>query len=310
MEREAEWREGIGSRLAYASDGSAWVAGTARGLVVFEADAVAATASYPNGLLGEIAFAPGDRRVLAAPGIYDRDAGAWEPLADPYAALTGDLDPEAAMGFEIHAGAWDTRGETLAAYAEYRPERGIGTPSGYGGPTGRLALLDGESGALETMLWEGDPVAPHAAIVVAGDFVAAGGTAVGVWERPGGRPIAVLEGLGSVARTVRLSADGAFLSAGAAGGRVAVWRADTWEPRAIWDAHDDEAAAVAWHRDTLATGGGDGRVALWTAKGEQMAETAFEEGPVKGLAWRPDGTRLLAAIGGPDAAIVALRVAA
>ena len=98
LEREAEWREGIGSRLAYAADGSAWVAATSRGIVVFEGDAPAVTAPHPGGLLGEIAFAPGDRRVMAAPGIYDRDARAWAPLGDPYAALTGDLDPETASG--------------------------------------------------------------------------------------------------------------------------------------------------------------------------------------------------------------------
>ena len=133
---------------------------------------------------------------------------------------------------------------------------------------------------------------------------------MGVWDRPGGWPIAVLDGLGTVARTLRLNGDGAFLAAGAAGGRVAVWRADTWEERAVWDAHEDEAAAVAWRGNILATGGGDGRVALWTSKGEDIAETTFEEGPVQGLAWRPDGGRLLVAIGGPDAAIVALRVVA
>jgi WD40 repeat protein len=131
----------------------------------------------------------------------------------------------------------------------------------------------------------------------------------------------VLDGLGTVARTVRLSAG--HLAAGAAGGRVGVWRADTWEPRAIWDAHDDEAAAVAFRtgapataggegtpgtagrEGVLATGGGDGRVGIWSLDGEPQGELELD-GPVQALAWHPDGTRLLAAIGGPDAAIVAL----
>jgi hypothetical protein len=310
LRREQEWREGVGPRLAYASDGSAWAAGTPRGIAIFEGGgAPAVTAPYPGGLLGEIAFAPGDRKLLAAPGVYDRDAGAWAPLPDPYGALTGDLDPEAATGFEIHGSAWDAVGETLALYAEYRPPRGIGGPSGYGGPAARLALLDGTTGALEMLLWEGETTAPHRAIALADGFTAAGGVAVGIWERPGGRPVAVLEGLGTLARTVRLSPDGRHLAAGAAGGRAAVWSTGTWERRAAWDAHEGECAGVAFRDEALATGGAEGRVAIWSLDGELQGEAALD-GPVQGLAYRPDGGRLLAATGGPDAAVVALTAAA
>jgi hypothetical protein len=309
LRREREWREGIGPRLAYSSDGTAWATGTARGITIFEDDAPAVAAPYPGGLLGELAFAPGDRTVLAAPAVYDRDAGMWAPLPDPYGALTGDLDPEAATGFEIHAGAWDAAGRTLALYAEYRPGRGIGAPSGYGGPEARLAVLDGSTGERETLLWEGDGTAPHRALAVADAFVAAGGVAVGVWERPGGRPLAVLDGLGTLARAVRLSSDGHHLAAGAAGGRAAVWSTETWERRSAWDAHPDEAAGLAFHGDGLATGGADGRVVLWSLDGEPRAEATLD-GPVEGLAFRPDGGRLLAAQGGPDAAVVAFTAAA
>jgi len=309
LRRDREWRQGIGPRLAYSSDGSAWAAGTPRGITIFEGDEPAVAAPYTDGLLGELAFAPGDRRLLAAPAAYDRDGGAWAQLPDPYEALTADLDPEAAMGFQISAGAWGADGRTLAVYAEYRPERGIGTSSGYGGPAGRLALLDGASGALETMLWEGDPVAPQKAIAIADGFVAAGGVAVGVWERPTGRPIAVLAGLRTVARTLRLSADGRYLAAGAADGAAAVWETDTWVRLAMWEAHEDECAAMAFdEHGTLATGGADGHVSLWGPDGEPRGGIALDA-PVQGLAHRPGDDRLLAATGGPDAAVVALTTA-
>ena len=308
LRRERQWREGIGPRLAYASDGSAWAAATQRGLTIFEDDAPAVTAPYPGGLLGEIAFTQGDRRVLAAPGVFDRDAGAWAPLPDPYPALTGDLDPEAAMGFEIHGGAWDDDGRALALYAEYRAPRGTGSPSGYGGPGARLALLDGTSGTLETLLWEGDYTSPHRAIAIADGFVAAGGVAVGVWDR-GGRPLAVLPGLGTLARVVRLSPDGRQLAAGAAGGRAQIWSTDGWQRTAVWEAHADETAALAFHADTLATGGADGRVAIWALDGEPLGEAVLD-GPVQGLAYSPDGGRLLAATGGPGAAVVAFTAVA
>jgi hypothetical protein len=309
LRREREWREGIGPRLAYAPDGGAWAAATPRGLTVFEDDAPAVRAPYPGGLLGGIAFSRDARRVLAAPGAFDRDAGAWAPIPDPYPAITGDLDPEAAMGFEIHGGAWDADGRGLALYAEYRAPRGIGTPSGYGGPGARLALLDGAAGALETLLWEGDASAPQRAIALGDGFVAAGGVAIGVWGRDGGRPLAVLEGLGTLARTVCRRPDGRHLAAGAAGGRAAIWATGTWERRTIWEPHPDETAALAFHGDTLATGGGDGRVGLWSLDGEPRGEAALD-GPVQGLAYRPDGGRLLAATGGPAAAVVAFTAAA
>jgi hypothetical protein len=309
LRREREWREGIGPRLAYASDGSAWAAATPRGLTIFEDDAPAVAAPYVGGLLGELAFAPGDRRVLAAPGAFDRDEGAWAPLPDPYPAITGDLDPEAAMGFEIHGGAWDAEGGSLALYAEYRAPRGIDAPSGYGGPGARLALLDAAAGTLETLLWEGDYSSPHRAIAVGDGFVAAGGVAVGVWERDGGRPLAVLDGLGTLARVVRISPDGRHLAAGAAGGRAAVWDTETWVRRMLWEAHADETVALAFHGDVLATGGADGHVALWSLEGEPLGGATLD-GPVVGLAYRPDGGRLLAATGGPSAAVVALTAAA
>ena len=130
------------------------------------------------------------------------------------------------------------------------------------------------------MLWEGDPVAPQKAIAIADGFVAAGGVAVGVWERPTGRPIAVLAGLRTVARTLRLSADGRYLAAGAADGAAAVWETDTWVRLALWEAHEDECAAIAFdEHGTLATGGADGHVALGPRRRAARRDRARRRGP-------------------------------
>ena len=230
-------------------------------------------------------------------------------LPDPDEALTADLDPEAAMGFEISAGAWGPDGRTLAVYAEYRPERGIGTSSGYGGPAGRLALLDGASGALETMLWEGDPVAPpkRSRSPAASSRRAGSPSACGSAPPAGRSPCSP-----GCERSPGccVSPDGRYLAAGAADGAAGVWETDTWVRLAQWEAHEDECAAMAFdEHGTLATSGADGHVSLWGPDGEPRGGIALGA-PVQGLAHRPGDDRLLAATGGPDAAVVALTTAA
>jgi len=54
LRRDREWRQGIGPRLAYSSDGSAWAAGTPRGITIFEGDEPAVAAPYTDGLLRAI----------------------------------------------------------------------------------------------------------------------------------------------------------------------------------------------------------------------------------------------------------------
>ncbi len=312
LEREREWRDGAGPALAYAHDGHAWAATSSRELRIYEDDEPLSSAPTPGGLLGEPAFAIGDRTVFCGAHAYDRDAGAWAAPPDPYDALTAGLDPEAAMGFEISAGAWTPRGDALALYAEYHPPRGIGTGPGAGGPHARLVVLAQPSGSLEALVWEGGAQSAYRALVLADRLIAAGGRTIGVWERPGGRPLAVLEGLDTVARVVRLAPDGRHLAAAAASGMVVVWETGGWHPVGSWRAHPDETAGLAFHPGgrALATGGADGTVGLWALDGAPLAGSATLDGPVRGLAFRPDGRRLLAGCAGLDAAVVALAVTA
>jgi WD40 repeat protein len=308
LTREREWREGTGTRVAYAPDGRSWACSSSLRLHVYEDDALVASASAAGTLLGELAFALDGTRVLVAPLAYDRAARAWQPSPPMHELIAAGLPLAASAGLTASAGAWSPDGSALALYAEYRPPRGLPAREGWSGPAARLVLRDHER---TRVLWEGARTDPHSAIVVGDDLVAAGGRAIDVRARPDGRPLAALAALPAVARVLRLDAQARRLAAGSADGTVAVWDAQTWNELARWQAHPGEAAGLAWRPDdgALATGGEDGAVRLWSPAGEQLAETMLDA-PVKGLAFHPSGERLLAAQDGPDDAIVALAVSA
>jgi WD domain, G-beta repeat len=305
LQLEREWREGYGSHLAYSADGRAFATVSPQRLNVFEDDRPIASAPAPGVRLSDVRFGPGDREVLAAPAVYDRGAGAWAPIPVLRDALVGDLEPERAAGFAVHSAAWGPDGRTLVLYAEYRPPRGIGAGRGTSGPDVRVVAVDGRSGAAIARLWEGRRPDKHGALAVHGDVVAAAGKAIEVAGLPDGRPLARLDGFKTIARVVRFSADGSLLAAGAADGTVAAWDVATWRQLASWQAHQEEAAGLAFHPGggMLATGGAEG-VRVWTPEGGRLGEAAVSA-PVEGLAFHPDGGRLLVARSGPDEALLA-----
>jgi hypothetical protein len=151
-------------------------------------------------------------------------------------------------------------------------------------------------------VWEGARSEPRSAIFVGDEIVACGGRAIDVRDRNTTRPLAVLDPFGAIARVIRL-ADGLF-AAGAADGTVAVWDAESWTELARWTAHSSEAAGLAWRGDTLATGGEDALVRLWSLEGEKLGE-AEVGAPVTGLA--SAGERLLVARAGPAGGVLELR---
>jgi WD40 repeat protein len=289
MEMAREWPEAMGLRVAFAPDGSAWACASQAELRLFEGDELVANAGVAGEVLGELCFSADGTRVLAAPLAFDRAARAWEPRPPE------TLD----IAFTLVAGAWSADGRALALYGEHRPSRRGGDD--YDGPAARLALRDGDA---VQVVWEGARSEPRSALLVGDDIVASGGRAIDVRDRATMRPLAVLEPFSAIARTLRLSAG--RLAAGSADGAVAVWDAATWEELARWQAHSGEAAGLAWHGDTLATGGDDGAVRLWSPSGV-LRDEASAGPPVTGLAFSPDGSRLLAARAGPDGGVLELR---
>jgi WD40 repeat protein len=297
METAREFPEAMGLRIAFAPDGSAWACSSQVELRVFEGDELVAAEGVAGEVLGDLRFSADGARVLVAPLAYDRAARAWAPRPPVAETLAVGLDPEAAEGFSVHAGAWSAD-EALALYGEYRPPRRGG--STWSGPTARLVLLDG---GRPQVVWEGARSEPRSAIFVGDDIVASGGWAIDVRDRATTRPLAVLDAFGAIARTLRLG-DNLF-AAGAADGMVGIWDAGSWTELGRWQAHPGEASGLAWRGDTLATGGEDGAVRLWSLEGEKLDET--ETGaPVTGLAWH--GERLLVARAGPAGGVLELRL--
>jgi WD40 repeat protein len=289
MQVAREWPEAIGSRVAFSQDGSAWACSSRAELRLFEGDELVAAEGVAGEVLGELGFSADGTRVLAAPLAFARARRVWEPRPPQ------TLEPE----FTLVAGAWSDDGVALALYGEHRPSRR--GDDDYDGPAARLVLRDGDH---VQVVWEGARSEPRSAILVGQEIVAAGGRAIDVRDRATTRPLAVLGAFGAIARTLRLN--GGRLAAGAADGAVAVWDARSWEELGRWQAHPGEAAGLAWHGDTLATGGEDGIVRLWSATGERRDEAAVGP-PVTGLAFSPDGTRLLVARAGPDGGVLELR---
>jgi len=295
MQVAREWPEAIGSRVAFSPDGSAWACSSQAELRLFEGDELVAAEGVAGEVLGELRFSADGTRVLVAPRAFARATRVWEPRPPVAETLATGLDPEAAEGFGVHAGAWSADG-ALALYGEYRPPRRGG--SSWNGPTARLVLLD--AGRAQ-VVWEGARSEPRSAILVGDAILAAGGWAIDVRDRASTRPLAVLDPFGAVVRTMRLG-DGLF-AAGAADGMVGVWDAESWNELARWPAHPGEAAGIAWGADTLATGGEDGAVRLWSLDGEKLDEIQVDA-PVTGLAWR--GERLLVARAGPAGGVLEL----
>jgi WD40 repeat protein len=98
---------------------------------------------------------------------------------------------------------------------------------------------------------------------------------------------------------VAISADG-HVATGSADKKVRVWPPTGDQPAQTLAGHHNTVTAVAWARDnrTLATGGDDRAVILWSADSGKQLRTLDHPTEVQSLAFSPDGTRL--AVGSVD----------
>lgn len=156
-----------------------------------------------------------------------------------------------------------------------------------------------------------------------------------VWRADSGEVERVLRGMGGIAEVVAFSPDSKEVVAGSADGAARVWNVGTgrlvqkmpgtagegmtvgWSPDgrllaraslrnnlAIWERDSGEivlegrpARVVAWHprNETVAAGGEDGEVTLWSLDPKVPARSWKRRGQVRGLAYSTNGQRLFIA---------------
>ena len=136
-----------------------------------------------------------------------------------------------------------------------------------GGFEQHVRLYDGATRAPGDVLWADSEWMRVEVVAASDDRLAAAALEVRVWDATGRDELLVVPERGKQVRRVVLAETDVIV--GYADGHVAV------HGRAGWDAHADEASAIALHPDgdRLATGGNDGRVALWSLDGELLDET-------------------------------------
>ena len=94
-----------------------------------------------------------------------------------------------------------------------------------------------------------------------------------------------------------------LIAYGSSNGEVAVWDADAGGLRAAWSGHFGPLVSIAWAPvgDTLASGGSDNLVRLWTSHGKKLSQEFTQGGWTSGLAWSPDAAHI--ASSGPGGTI-------
>jgi len=111
-----------------------------------------------------------------------------------------------------------------------------------------------------------------------------------------GPAVAQLRGHGGPVRALAVSPDGLRAISGSFDQSAILWSIEDGAALSVLRFHDGAVNAVAALRDGFATGGEDGRIALWRA-GDARPVRVFEghTGPVAGLGVSPDGLSLASA---------------
>jgi len=263
------------------ADGEMYASGGQDGkLALWDAAALREVARLPGDAawVEHVAFQPRGTLIAAAAGKHLK---LWSPDGALVRTLSDHASTIAAIG-------WDSNGRQLAAaaYGGLWIHGVAGTPS-----------ASNVTVATHTLTWQGSALSvawhPDNKIIASG---MQDGT-VHFW-RSGARESAQMSGYPTKVRQTSWSASGRFLATGG-GEQITVWDFRGKGPEGTrplelnW--HVDLVAALAFHPQShyLASGGRDGRLALWHP-GETLASLDAHQLPAIAavLAWSADGKRL------------------
>ena len=250
----------VGAMVAVGA-GDAWACAASDRIQLWRGSALELEEPAPGKVAG-LRFGA-DGTLLAAPHAFDLQSREWRPL--PRSEALG-------AGYELAGAGWDPGGALLVLATRFRPSKRVGAGSGPASGTQRLSAVDAASGRVTAELYSGAGHVSYAAIAVDDAVVAAAYADVRLWDRAELSPLAPLEAGRIVQRQLALG--GGLLAAVSAEGCARTWTLPELRPAGSWTAHADEASAVAVHPEgtLVATGGADGRVALWSSDGTPRGE--------------------------------------
>ena len=227
---------------------------------------------------------------------YDLERQEWRDSDDwtraVLAASRADLPDSEPRRQAVVAAAPSADGSQVVVATRRHPARAGGRAADRGPAERVVALTTGAEADVATVLHAGSR--ENRALAVGERFLAAGGATVRVWERKSLDLVAELQH-DFVARDLAFDPDGGRLAVLTATGEVSIWDVDSAARSATYQAHEGDAYAVAFHPSGsfLATGGKDGRLALWGPGGELLHEERLD-GWVQAVAFSGDGNRLAA----------------
>jgi WD40 repeat protein len=162
---------------------------------------------------------------------------------------------------------------------------------------GTARLLDGHSGQQRRVLSGHRDTVRSVSFSPDGRSIATASDdkTVRIWDADNGREIAVLKGHDDWVNSVAFSPDGLRLVTGSDDNLALIWDIAGGVPVQVLKGHTSNVRVAAFSPDgkRIATGSDDGSVIHWTADGYNRIATIDVGKPVGGVAFHPDGDRLL-----------------